>query len=682
MSGKDPGPSGAAASDHRHARLAKLDSLRAAGDDPFKAGFDRSHLIAEVIELSKGLQAGSQSSLQVRLAGRLTGFRRQGKLVFADLSDETGKIQLLAQANRLADRFARLDDLDIGDWVGAWGPVMRTTRGELSLALQGFEILTKGLRPLPDRWYGLKDVEGRHRQRYLDLLANPQARRVLDSRSNAIAFIRSWLIKRGFMEVETPMLQPVHGGALARPFVTYHEALNMDLYLRVAPELYLKRLLVGGMERVFELNRNFRNEGVSARHNPEFTMLELYQAFADYHDMARLLEELVSATALHLTGTRTLPYQGHTIDVTPPFRRVRLVELAEEAGIDVKADLAGQCARLEVPHDPGWPWGKLLLELYEKRVEPSLMQPTFVMDYPREVSPLARSHRSDPRFTEHLDLVIAGMEVGVAYSELTDPMDQRRRFEAQAVESGDESHMMDEDFLKALEYGMPPAGGLGLGIDRLVMVLTDQSSIRGVIAFPALRPEDRGGGAPIRPARPARREEPGPPGPAPPGGDPSGIPELLVVGTGRVAAALVALAQPAGFHVRVAAGPESPRVGEFDGADEVIVTPEPQDVEALRPGANTHVVICSEVQEFAQEVLHTLMPTEVPYLGMMCSNRKTAGVLEGLRDAGFDERALARVHTPVGLSLGSRTPEEIAISILAEIVAVRRGVRPPAPGGS
>ncbi len=693
------------AADHLKARRDKLQSLVEAGEDAFKVMFERTHLAGDIEPLVPGLEPGGESDLRVRVGGRLVGFRRQGKLVFADLADASGKIQLLAQANRLGARFARLDDLDIGDWIGAWGPVIRTRRGELSVALEGFEILTKGLRPLPEKWHGLKDVEGRYRQRYLDLIANPEARAVMKTRSAAIAFMRSWLMERGFIEVETPMLQPIHGGALAKPFTTYHEALNMELFLRVAPELYLKRLVVGGVERVFEINRNFRNEGVSVRHNPEFTMLEAYQAFADYSDMAELLEGMVSETARATRGSTELGYQGETLTLTPPFRRARLIDLVREAGVHTEGDLAAECERLGVKVDPGWPWGKLLLELYEKKVERSLMQPTFVLDYPKEVSPLARTHRSDPRFTEHLDLVIAGMEVGVAYSELTDPIDQRRRFEAQADERDDEAHLMDEDFLKALEYGMPPTGGLGFGIDRFLMVLTDQSSIREVILFPAMRPEDGvvhsapspGGlttdtgpiltqqatavaeqaAAAIAALQEIAEAIPSIPSPKEPAVDPRRIPELLVVGTGKVASALACLAERAGFHVRVAAGPEPYNVGEFEGADEVIATPEPANVEALRPGSNTYVAVCSEVNEFSEEVLVALMPTDSPYIGVMLRKDKCAALFDRLREMGFDEEKIARVHMPIGLSLGSRTPEEIAIAVLAEIVAVRRGAKLP-----
>ncbi len=468
--------------------------------DLYKVSFDRTHSLGDLASAHGGLPPGAETDELVRVAGRMMTRREHGKVWFAHLQDWTGRIQLYAALDRLGDRFKELHDLDIGDWVGVWGNVVTTRRGELSVRLDGFELLTKTRRPLPEKWRGLGNVEGRYRRRYLDLMTSEDAREILRARSATVGAIRSWLGERGFIEVETPMLQPVPGGALAEPFVTHHKALGMDLYLRIAPELYLKRLLVGGVERVFEINRNFRNEGVSTQHNPEFTMLEIYQAFADYHDMAELLEGLIRHAAMAVRGTLHLSYRGHEIDLETPFRRVRLIDLVREMGVDPQRDLVAACEELGIPHDPAWSWGKLLLEIYEKKVEPALSQPTFVMDIPREVSPLARTHRSDPRFTEHLDLVIAGMEIAPAYSELTDPLEQRARFEAQADLrwGGDrEAHRFDDAFLEALEYGMPPAGGLGLGIDRLVMVLTDSASIREVILFPALRPEQ------VRPQEPA-----------------------------------------------------------------------------------------------------------------------------------------------------------------------------------
>lgn len=483
-------PEETSAQDHHHARVAKMGALRSSGDEPYKLNYPRSHVVADIIAAHAELEAGSESDEKVGVAGRVMVRRRQGKLVFADMRDLSGQIQLFAKADSLADRFEAFSDLDIGDIIGASGKVMRTRRGELSVAVESFELLSKCLRPLPEKWHGLKDVELRYRQRYLDLMTNPDARWIAEARFKVVSTIRELLQTRGFVEVETPMLQPIPGGAIAKPFVTYHEALNMDLYLRIAPELYLKRLVVGGLERVFEINRNFRNEGVSVKYNPEFTMLELYQAFGDYETMAEILESIVKACALSVRGSLKVPWDGGELDLETPFRRARLIDLVREAGADPEGDLIADCERLEVPVDPKWPWGKLLMEIYEKKVEPNLLQPTFVFDFPKEVSPLARTHRTDPRFTEHLDLVMCGMEIGPAYSELTDPIDQRQRFEDQLRqrELGDEeAHLVDEDFLKALEYGLPPCGGLGLGIDRLAMVMTDSRSIREVILFPALR---------------------------------------------------------------------------------------------------------------------------------------------------------------------------------------------------
>ena len=454
--------------------------------------FDRTSTPGELIAKYGSLEPGAATGEIHRVAGRIQTTRGHGKVAFADLGDWGGKIQLFAQAARLGDRFEDFLDLGVGDWVGAWGEVVTTRTGELSILVDGFELLAKSRRPWPDKRSGLQDIERRHRQRYLDLATNPRAREVLAARSKTVAEIRRWLSDRGYIEVETPMLHPIPGGALARPFVTHHEALGVDLYLRIAPELYLKRLLVGGLERVFEINRNFRNEGVSTQHNPEFTMLEAYQAYGDYTDMADLLEGLIRDVAQSVTGGLVLPWHDVDIDLGT-FRRARLVDLVREAGADPDADLAAECERLGVPFDPKWPWGKLLVEIYEKKVEHTLVQPTFVLDFPRDVSPLARTHRSDPRFTEHLELIIGGMEIAPAYSELNDPVEQLARFQAQAggtVGPEDEAHRLDEEFLTALEYGMPPAGGLGLGIDRLVMLLTDSPSIRDVILFPALRPED------------------------------------------------------------------------------------------------------------------------------------------------------------------------------------------------
>ncbi|HLI56452.1 MAG TPA: lysine--tRNA ligase, partial [Actinomycetota bacterium] len=396
------------------------------------------------------------------------------------------------------EAYADFKTWDVGDIVGATGPLFRTNAGELSVRVESLRLLVKSLRPLPDKWHGLADVEMRYRRRYVDLIVNETSRNVFRTRTRIIRFLRDFLDALDFIEVETPMMQPIAGGATAKPFVTHHNALDIDMYLRIAPELYLKRLLVGGVERVFEINRNFRNEGVSTQHNPEFTMLEAYQAFGDYTDMAELLESLIRRVAQVVTGGLRMPGRGAEaeggIDLETPFRRARLVDLIREIGVDPEGDLLAACERLGVAHDPSWPWGKLLVEIYEKEVEHTLIQPTFVFDFPRDVSPLARTHRSDPRFTEHLELIIGGMEIAPAYSELNDPDEQLRRFRAQASQVGakpdEEAHRLDEDFLEALEYGMPPAGGLGLGIDRLAMILTGAPSIRDVILFPATRPGD------------------------------------------------------------------------------------------------------------------------------------------------------------------------------------------------
>ena len=480
-------------------RIAKVEALRSSGVDPYPVRFDRTHSAAEVHAAHDGIEAGAETGARVAVAGRLMLNRRQGKLSFGVLRDASGEIQLFVEQARLGEEpYDLFQDLDLGDWVGAHGEVVKTKRGEVSVRIESFALLAKAIRPLPEKWHGLKDVEQRYRQRYLDLLMNPASRRIVEIRSQAVDEMRSFLRARGFMEVETPMLQPTPGGALAKPFVTHMNALDLDLYLRIAPELYLKRLIVGGMERVFEINRNFRNEGTSVKYNPEFTMLEAYQAFADYHDMMALLEEMIGHVAQTVLGTTDHTYQGRPMPLAAPFPRRRLIELASEA-VGEKLDLdmtpveVGKIAEANgVPVDPGWGTGKVVVEIYEKHVEPNLFEPTFVLDFPRETSPLARPHRDDSRFTEHFDLVIAGMEVGPAYSELTDPMDQRARFEAQARAhaAGDEEAMVvDEDFLRALEYGMPPTGGLGFGVDRFTMILADAPSIREVILFPLLRPE-------------------------------------------------------------------------------------------------------------------------------------------------------------------------------------------------
>ncbi|MEX0665080.1 MAG: lysine--tRNA ligase [Acidimicrobiia bacterium] len=485
--------------DERARRIAKLDALRAAGIDPYPVRFDRTHTAAEVHEHWADIEDGSETADEVRVAGRLLLVRRQGKLTFATLRDGTGSVQLFVSHSEVGgDMHEAFDDLDLGDWIGASGTVMRTKKGELSVKVRDFVLLAKALRPLPEKWHGLSDVDTRFRQRYVDLIANDDARRVFAIRFAVIATIRRVLAEHGFVEVETPVLHVQAGGATAKPFDTYHNALDMPLVLRIALELHLKRLIVGGLERVFEIGRVFRNEGLSTRHNPEFTMLELYQAFADYTDMMSIAEELVSQCARDAIGTTVVEVEGVTIDLTPPWPRRPMLELIKEhAGVDVHpanalADLERACDDARVPHEPGWGPGKLVLELYEKTVEPNLVGPVFVIDYPREVSPLARTHRSDPDLVERFEPVVLGRELGNAFSELNDPIDQLERFEAQAklaAAGDDEAHGVDADYVRALEYGLPPCGGLGIGIDRLVMLIAGVTTIREVILFPHLRPE-------------------------------------------------------------------------------------------------------------------------------------------------------------------------------------------------
>ncbi|HEX9711752.1 MAG TPA: lysine--tRNA ligase [Actinomycetota bacterium] len=480
-------------------RLAKIEALRARGVDPYPVRFDRTHTAAELHEAYDGIDAGAVTGERASVAGRLMLLRDSGKLAFGMLRDGSGEIQLFCARDVLDD--GQLDEfkaLDLGDWVGAEGEVIKTKRGELSVRVDRFELLAKAIRPLPEKWHGLRDVEQRFRLRYVDLLVNPEARRIAELRCRVVERIRTFMTGRGFLEVETPMLQPQPGGALARPFVTHMNALDVDLYLRIAPELYLKRLIVAGFERVFEVNRNFRNEGLSPRHNPEFTMLEAYQAYGDYYTMMELLETMIPTVTGDVLGTTEVSYQGGQLNLAGPYPRLRMIDLVSDA-VGEPLDLDMQAERLRpiaeahgVEVDASWGTGKLVVELYEKLVEPGLMQPTFVLDFPRETSPLARPHREDPRFTEHFDLVIAGVEVGPAYSELNDPLDQRARFEAQAAAraAGDEEAMtLDEDFLRALEYGMPPTGGLGFGVDRFIRILADAPNLREVILFPLLRPE-------------------------------------------------------------------------------------------------------------------------------------------------------------------------------------------------
>ncbi|MGV8931548.1 MAG: lysine--tRNA ligase [Luteimonas sp.] len=444
-------------------------------------------------------QALEATGRRVTLAGRMLAKRVMGKAAFAQIQDVTGGIQLFLQSTTLAERYDAFKSWDVGDIVAAEGTLMRTRTGELSVKVDVLRLLTKSLRPLPDKWHGLSDVEQRYRQRYVDLIVTPEAREVFVKRSRIISTIRRWLDARRFLEVETPMMHYIAGGATARPFTTHHNALDLDLYLRVAPELYLKRLVVGGFERVYEINRNFRNEGVSTRHNPEFTMLELYEAYTSYDEVMDLTESLIRDVAQEVLGTTALHWEGHAIDVGPTFRRWKLEEAVRELNPQISpADcrdreaLARHCQALHVPVKSGYGWGKLLLEIFEKTVEGGLLQPTFITHYPVEVSPLARESDSEAGITDRFELFVGGKELANGFSELNDPEDQVARFRAQvqAKEGGDDEAMhFDADYIRALEVGLPPTGGLGIGIDRLVMLFTDSASIRDVLLFPYMRPE-------------------------------------------------------------------------------------------------------------------------------------------------------------------------------------------------
>jgi lysyl-tRNA synthetase class 2 len=494
-------------SDLRATRLEKARALEAHGHLPYAFSYAPSHRAAELREAHADLPNGEERDERVCLAGRLLARRVMGKLAFFTLADESGTIQLYIDKAHLAaplpdqpDAFLHLTTLtDIGDWIGVEGVPRRTERGELSVKVSDWRMLCKALQPLPDKWHGLADVEKRYRQRHLDLIVSPHTRDTFRKRAMLVSGLRRWLDERGFLEIETPVLQTQAGGADARPFETHHNALDLPLTLRIATELHLKRLLVGGFERVYELGRIFRNEGVSTRHNPEFTSVEIYQAYADYHTMMELTERLIVAGAMAVCGATIIPYQGGEIDLTPPWRRETMHTLVREAtGLDFLAFTTRQeaaealvAAGLEAP-EAADSVGRLLVEAFEQTVETSLIQPTFVMDYPVETSPLARAHRSKPGLVERFELFIAGRETANAFSELIDPVDQRRRLEGQRERrrAGDpEAQTVDEDFLDALEVGMPPTGGLGIGIDRLAMLLTDSPSIRDVIAFPLLRPE-------------------------------------------------------------------------------------------------------------------------------------------------------------------------------------------------
>jgi lysyl-tRNA synthetase, class II len=482
-------------------RRTKLERLRSEGIDPFPHDFDGVVPIATVREAHEGLEPGEETSAAYRVAGRLAARRGHGGAAFLDLVDRSGRLQLHARRDSLGEEsFDRLVSLDLGDLIGVDGTAFKSRRGELTLAVTDWTLLAKSLRAPPEKFHGLEDIETRYRHRELDLIANEEARELFMLRSRVVSAVRRWLDERGFIEVETPVLQPLYGGALARPFTTHFNALDRDFYLRIATELYLKRLIVGGLEKVYELGKDFRNEGLSPKHNPEFTMLEWYEAYVDYEDIANELEQLVSYVA------NEVGYEGD-IDFSTPWRRLTLRDaILEKTGLDV-LDLRDRDALVKaaqeknIPLDPTETWPRLVDELLSKHVEPELAQPTFILDYPVELSPFAKRHRKDPTLVERFECFAGGMEFSNAFTELNDPDDQRARFEEQKREeaAGDEeTQPYDEDYVQALEYGMPPTGGIGVGIDRLVMILSGRTSIREVVLFPAMRraEEDRNAGPP------------------------------------------------------------------------------------------------------------------------------------------------------------------------------------------
>ena len=483
-------------------RRKKVEQLRAAGIEPYQSRYEKTHTAAQAlalfteVEKHEGLQAGTEP---VSVAGRLVGHRVMGKATFAHIQDGTGRLQLHVKVDLVGEEaYRRFTELDLGDFVGARGRLFRTKRGEITLEVQGFQLLAKALRPLPEKYHGLKDKELRYRQRYLDLVANPEVKDIFVTRSRIISEIRRFLERRSFVEVETPTLQPIPGGGLARPFKTFHNALDMELYLRIALELHLKRLIVGGFERVYEIGHVFRNEGMDRWHTPEYTMLEVYQAYTDWEGMLELTESLVAHLVEMAIGGSSFIYQGEPIDASRPFRRLEMLDAVNEAaGEDLgRADAARlrDIARArQIEADPGLGWGGLINVLFEELIQPGLLQPTFVLGHPVEVSPLARRRADDPRRTDRFELFIARTEIANAFSEINDPIDQRGRFEDQArarARGAEEAHPFDEDFLVALEHGFPPTGGMGLGIDRLTALLTDQHSNRDVILFPHLRSKD------------------------------------------------------------------------------------------------------------------------------------------------------------------------------------------------
>jgi len=473
-------------------RRDKMAAIAALGIEPFGRHYEPTHGCGDIVKNFDTLE-----NQEVRIAGRILTIRGHGKASFANLLDISGKIQIYLRQDVLGEEtYRHLDLLDIGDIVGVEGTVFRTQRGEISVKATKFQFLSKALRPLPEKWHGLKDVETRYRQRYLDLIVNPDVQKTFIIRSKIIQSLRRFLDSKGFLEVETPILHPIAGGAAARPFSTHHNALDMKLYMRIAPELYLKRLIVGGFEKVYEVGRNFRNEGISIKHNPEFTMVELYQAFADYQVVLNLTEQVIATIAQEVIGTTKISYQGQEIDLTPPWDRLTMTEAVKKySGIDFSTIKTVEAARevadqLHIAYEPKHGIGAIMNLVFEEMVEEHLIQPTFIIGHPTEISPLAKRNKENPEIADRFEAFIFGREIGNGFSELNDPIDQKNRFLNQVAqrESGDdEAHMMDEDYVTALEYGLPPTGGLGIGIDRVVMFLTDSYSIRDVILFPHMR---------------------------------------------------------------------------------------------------------------------------------------------------------------------------------------------------
>ncbi|MDN4070665.1 lysine--tRNA ligase [Paenibacillus sp. FSL R5-0407] len=480
-------------------RRDKLDELRGLGVDPFGGKYERTAMAGDILKQYDGLtkEELEEKQLKVSIAGRIMAKRVMGKASFAHIQDLSGKIQIYVRQDSVPEtEYAAFGVLDLGDIVGVTGEVFKTKTGETTIKAENLVVLSKSLYPLPDKYHGLKDVELRYRQRYVDLIVNPEVQQTFIKRSRIIQSMRRYLDSLGYLEVETPTLHSIAGGAAARPFVTHHNALDMELYMRIAIELHLKRLIVGGLEKVYEIGRVYRNEGISTRHNPEFTMIELYEAYADYKDIMALTENMIAHIAQEVLGTQILNYQGHEVDLTPQWRRVSMVDAVKEVtGVDFGVQMSNEEAhRLakehKVPVEPHMTFGHILNAFFEQFVEETLIQPTFVFGHPVEISPLAKKNEEDPRFTDRFELFIVAREHANAFSELNDPIDQRQRFEAQLLErehGNDEAHEMDDDFIRALEYGMPPTGGLGIGIDRLVMLLTDAASIRDVLLFPHMR---------------------------------------------------------------------------------------------------------------------------------------------------------------------------------------------------